>query len=54
MPQVIYNAYKTGKPVNSAMIHESPSLRNKSTAIAELIQWGTLILFDYLVGHHDR
>ncbi|XP_060596612.1 four-jointed box protein 1-like isoform X1 [Ruditapes philippinarum] len=54
MPQVIYNAYKTGKPVNSAMIHESPSLRNKSTAIAELIQWGTLIVFDYLVGHHDR
>ncbi|XP_060588484.1 four-jointed box protein 1-like [Ruditapes philippinarum] len=54
MPHVIYNAYTTGTPVNSAVIHESPSLRNKSTAIAELIQWGTLIVFDYLVGHHDR
>ena len=54
MPLAIQNAYTTGKPVTSHIIDFSPLHHISTTSTAELIQWGTLIIFDTLIGHTDR
>ena len=54
MPLAIQNAYTTGNPVTSQIIHVSPLTSYESTYTDELIQWGTLIIFDNLIGHTDR
>ncbi|XP_060561251.1 four-jointed box protein 1-like [Ruditapes philippinarum] len=55
MPPVITNAYKTGNPVTSNIITQyTKPLLSKPHAVAELIQWGTIIVFDNLIGHYDR
>ena len=54
MPHAIQDAYRIGQPINSYIIRYSPLFNRESTAIAEVIQWGTLIIFDNLIGHYDR
>jgi hypothetical protein len=55
MPPVITNAYKTGNPVTNNIITQyTKPLLSKPHAVAELIQWGTIIVFDNLIGHYDR
>ncbi|XP_045196192.2 four-jointed box protein 1-like [Mercenaria mercenaria] len=54
MPQTIRNAFLKEEPVTNRTIHTSISLKRNSTLTAELIQWGTIIIFDNLIGHYDR
>ena len=54
MPQAIQDAYKLGTPIKSENIGYYPHIISEPTAIAEVIQWGTLIIFDNLIGHYDR
>ncbi|XP_060600186.1 four-jointed box protein 1-like [Ruditapes philippinarum] len=53
MPSVIRDAVISGKPVNSDVIYNTNTLKS-NTSISELIQWGTMIIFDNLIKHCDR
>lgn len=51
MPAVILSAYEKGVFVNS----NHPALVTMTAQeLAELIQWGDMILFDYITAHYDR
>ncbi|XP_060555749.1 four-jointed box protein 1-like, partial [Ruditapes philippinarum] len=52
MPSVIKDAVTSGKPVDSDVIYNTNTLRS-NTSISELIQWGTMIIFDNLIEHND-
>ena len=54
MPLTIRKAYTDGKPVTSQIVHFSSLFQTSPSSTAELIQWGTLIIFDNLIGHTDR
>jgi hypothetical protein len=53
MPSVIKDAVTSGKPVNSDVIYNTNTPRS-NTSIPDLIQWGTMIIFDNLIEHYDR
>merc|ERR1719419_1761868 len=51
MPEIILEAYKSGTPVNMSW----SAIRGLSaTDLVDLMQWGDMVLFDYLTGHYDR
>ena len=52
MPLAIQNAYTTWKPITNQNI--TSLLQNSPNDTVALIQWGTLIIFDNLIGHTDR
>ncbi|XP_045198997.2 four-jointed box protein 1-like [Mercenaria mercenaria] len=54
IPPIIRAAYATGEPVTNAVIHDTKYLSGNTAAISELVQWGSLIVFDNLIGHYDR
>lgn len=51
-PRIIREAYLKGQLITSDTILNS-NLTNPRD-IADVIQWGTMIVFDSLVGHYDR
>ncbi|XP_053384416.1 four-jointed box protein 1-like [Mercenaria mercenaria] len=54
IPPIILEAYRKGTPVTSHVIHTSSLLSRSPAQIAEVVQWGTMIVFDFLTGNYDR
>ena len=55
IPPLLLHAYRCHQPITASMIiNNSSSLRHNSAHIAEIAQWGTMIIFDYLTGNYDR
>lgn len=54
IPPIILQAYRIGMPITSHVISKSLLFRRNPALIAEVVQWGTMIVFDYLTGNYDR
>ena len=54
MPSLILQAYKTGEPIRAEDINKSINQSNSYNHVPEIVQWGTMIIFDYLTGNYDR
>lgn len=52
MPEILRQAYLNGQTVTSSVIRALNT--SNMTEIADLIQWGTLIVYDSLTGPYDR
>ncbi|XP_046558586.1 LOW QUALITY PROTEIN: four-jointed box protein 1-like [Haliotis rubra] len=51
MPPTILEAYRTGGIVNSDIIAEK---KLSAVALSDIVQWGAMVIFDYLTGNYDR
>ncbi|XP_071099818.1 four-jointed box protein 1-like [Haliotis cracherodii] len=51
MPQTILEAYRAGDIVNSDTIAEK---KLSAEALSDIVQWGAMVIFDYLTGNYDR
>jgi hypothetical protein len=54
MPATIREAYFRQETITSNLINSSWTLQNNPGMLSELIQWGTILIFDDLIGHFDR
>ncbi|XP_060561256.1 four-jointed box protein 1-like, partial [Ruditapes philippinarum] len=54
MPATIREAYFRQETITSKLINSSWTLQNNPGMLSELIQWGTILIFDDLIGHFDR
>lgn len=51
MPAVVLAAYEQGLTVTG----HHPALSSMSqTELAELLQWGDMVILDYITGNYDR
>ncbi|CAE1269915.1 FJX1 [Acanthosepion pharaonis] len=51
MPEAIYNAYLQKEPLTGANLN---LMKLNDTAISDIVQWGNMLIFDYLTGNYDR
>lgn len=51
MPEAIYNAYLQNEPLTQEKLQ---TLKLNDTTLSDLVQWGSMIIFDYLTGNYDR
>lgn len=51
IPPLIYKSYTSGEPVTEKTIFNSTL---KVQEVSELLQWGSMIIFDFLTGNYDR
>ncbi|XP_053398333.1 uncharacterized protein LOC123552572 [Mercenaria mercenaria] len=54
LPPLIYNAFMKGEPITANIINTSKLLDRTPAGIAEIVQWGNMILLDFLTAHSDR
>ncbi|KAL4224500.1 hypothetical protein ACF0H5_015201 [Mactra antiquata] len=55
IPPLLLQSYRSGEPVTERIIQESSHKLNANTRyITDIVQWGTMIIFDYLTGNYDR
>ncbi|KAK3103387.1 hypothetical protein FSP39_018881 [Pinctada imbricata] len=51
IPSLLLNAYQSNQSLTSMSLR---SLTISKSDLIDLIQWGSMIIFDYLTGHYDR
>lgn len=51
MPEAIYNAYLQKEPLTGTNLK---LMKLNDTAISDIVQWGNMLIFDYLTGNYDR
>ncbi|KAH3857751.1 hypothetical protein DPMN_100366 [Dreissena polymorpha] len=54
MPRLILEAFRTGKPVTGWEIEQLKDLYKNPYQLTDIVQWGTMIIFDYLTANYDR
>ncbi|XP_045191356.2 four-jointed box protein 1-like isoform X2 [Mercenaria mercenaria] len=54
LPPIIYDAFIKRQPITGRTISSSNIIDKTPEGIAEIVQWGTVILLDFLTAHLDR
>lgn len=54
IPNLILQAYRSGEPIREKDVMNSVHQANNINHIPEIVQWGSMIIFDYLTGNYDR
>ena len=51
IPPILFEMYKTGNSLDCYILNKQ---QLPPEEISNIIQWGSMVIFDYLTGNYDR